>query len=240
MKSERFFKWIWNLNGVILFLGIVLGTLIIGYELTTPLFKKVSVAPTTLNLADDESDEEKWSLGRPIKIGETDHYYIPLESEKLTVVSKKVEVEAFSGGSSSYYTYTRSKNALFLNGKTNNSAWLFKSVNQLITDINVLSNSEYSQSSTPQSLSYEVINSDTNQDGKLDNSDKRTFAISKIDGSNYTEIIEGYNKIVESRLNFEGNLFVVFINNDEVFSMLVDLNTFKIIDKKPLPKVGDS
>ena len=239
MKSERIFKWIWNFNGLVLFIGISFGTIFISYEIITSLSKEEYIDPPTLNLAEDETDEEKWSLGHPNKIGESDFYYIPLESEKLNVESKGTIVEGF-GGSSSYYTKTRSKNALFLNGKTNTSKWLFKSVNQLITDINVVSNYEHSSSSKALALSYEIINSDTNQDGKFDNLDKRTFAISKIDGSNYTEIIEGYNKIVESNLNKEGNLFVVFINNNEVFSMIVNLSTFKIIDKKPLPRVGNS
>ena len=80
---------------------------------------------------------------------------------------------------------------------------------------------------------------DTNNDKLLDGKDKRTFALSKIDGSNYSEVISGYNRIVESNLNAEGNLFVVFINNDEVYSMLIDLDTFEVISKNMLPKVGE-
>lgn len=237
MKSDKFFKWIWNFNGLILFLGITLGSLFISYQLTKMFFKNDVVEQPTLNLAEDENDEEKWSLGYPNKIGETDFYYIPLESEKLTVETKGRIVENFSGGS---YNPTRSKNVIFIDGKTNSSMWLFKTVNQLITDIKTLQTYEYKPNSVTQGISYEVINNDTNQDGIFDNLDKRTFALSKIDGSKYTEIIEGYNRIVESRVNNEGNLFVVFIDNNEVYSMLVDLNTFKVIDKKPLPKVNNS
>jgi hypothetical protein len=222
----------------VLFIGISFGAIFISYEIVTSFYKEEYIEPPTLNLAEDETDEEKWSLGHPNKIGESDFYYIPLESEKLDE-SKGTIVEGF-GGSSSYFTSTRSKNALFLNGKTNTSKWLFKSVNQLITDIKVVSSYEHSRRSKALALSFEIINSDTNQDGKFDNFDKRTFAISKIDGSNYTEVIEGYSKIVESNLNMEGNLFVVFINNNEVFSMIVNLSNFKIIDKKLLPRVGNS
>ena len=94
------------------------------------------------------------------------------------------------------------------------------------------------QVDTPRGVSYEVIKNDSNNDKRLDGKDKRTFALSKIDGSNYTEVISGYNRIVESNLNAEGNLFVVFINNNEVYSMLIDLDTFKVISKSMLPKVG--
>lgn len=91
----------------------------------------------------------------------------------------------------------------------------------------------------PRGISYQVIKNDTNNDKILDNKDKRTFALSQIDGSNYTEVISGYNRIVESSVNAEGNLFVVFINNNEVYSMVIDLETFKVISKSMLPKVGE-
>ncbi len=97
---------------------------------------------------------------------------------------------------------------------------------------------EFNERSATRIISYEVINSDTNLDNKLDNTDNRTFALSKVDGSNYTEIITDYNRIIESGLNSDGELFVIFINNNVVYSMLVDLITFEILSKKPLPKVG--
>ena len=140
------------------------------------------------------------------------------------------------GGSS--YKPTRSKNVLFINSITNNSVWLFKSIDQLIIDIMPLVDDEFNERSATRIISYEVINSDTNLDNKLDNTDNRTFALSKVDGSNYTEIITDYNRIIESGLNSDGELFVIFINNNVVYSMLVDLITFEILSKKPLPKVG--
>ena len=117
---------------------------------------------------------------------------------------------------------------------------LFDSIEQLIIDIKPLVNNKFNKNSITRGISYEVINSDTNKDSKLDYTDKRTFALSKVDGSGYTEIISGYNRIVESSLNSEGNLFVVFINNNEVYSMVIDLLTFKVVNKSSLPKVGDS
>ncbi|WP_416306439.1 hypothetical protein [Neptunicella sp. SCSIO 80796] len=239
MKTDRFFKWIWNFNGLVLFIGIVIGTLFISYQIVSVFFKDEVVEQPTLNLAQDDKKEEKWSLGYPRKVGNTDFHFIPLESEKLSVEKKERGrmYENFSGGS---YTPTRSKNVLLINGNTNQAVWLFDSIEQLIIDINPLVNNEFNKNSITRGISYEVINSDTNKDSKLDYTDKRTFALSKVDGSGYTEIISGYNRIVESSLNSEGNLFVVFINNNEVYSMVIDLLTFKVLNKSSLPKVGDS
>ncbi|GHB75816.1 hypothetical protein GCM10008107_26540 [Psychrosphaera saromensis] len=240
MKTDRFFKLIWNFNGLVLFIGIVTATLFISYKLFSELFKDEIVEQPILNLAQDDKKEEKWSLGYPRKIGNTDFHIIPLESEKLSVEKSQQDIRLESFGSSSYgYTPTRSKNVLLLNGNTNHAAWLFPTTEQLIIDIKPLVDRKFKDNSLTLGISYEVINSDTNNDQKLDHTDKLTFAISRVDGSEYTEIITDYNNIVESSLNSDGNLFVVFIHQNEVYSMVVDLASFKILNKNLLPKVGD-
>jgi hypothetical protein len=235
MKTDKVFKWIWNINGLILLLGLILIVVVTFYQLGEYIFKDSPNEQPSLNLATDESGEEKWNLGYPNRIGKTDFYYVPLESEKL-YVKKQSRVESFS-----MYDYkpTRSKNVIFINSNTNKSNWLFESVQQLITEIHILGKDHKTKSIT-KAISYEVINNDTNKDGVFDNLDKRTFALSRIDGTRYSEIIAGYNRIVESRVNNDGNLFVIFIDNDTVYSMLIDLNTFKILDKGALPRVSDS
>ncbi|ODB43248.1 hypothetical protein BB427_23235 [Pseudoalteromonas sp. BMB] len=92
MKTDRFFKWIWNFNGLVLFIGIVTGTLFISYQIALIFFKDDVVEQPTLNLAQDDKKEEKWGLGYPRKVGNTDFHFIPLESEKLSV-EKKNEAE---------------------------------------------------------------------------------------------------------------------------------------------------
>ena len=208
------------------------------FQLVSVIFKDQNlIKQTTLNLAQDDNKEENWRLGYPHKISDTDFYFIALESEKL-FVEKSEGLGMYSEFSGSSYKPTRSKNVLFINSITNNSVWLFKSIDQLIIDIMPLVDDEFNERAATRAISYEVINSDTNLDNKLDNTDNRTFALSKVDGSNYTEIITDYNRIIESGLNSDGELFVIFINNNVVCSMLVDLITFEILSKKPLPKVA--
>lgn len=108
----------------------------------------------------------------------------------------------------------------------------------MITDISPLYLSEFDSQSKAAGIAYHVIKNDTNNDGLLSNEDKSTFALSKIDGSGYSEVLTGYDRILEYAVNEQGNLFMLFIDNADVFSMLVDLTTFKVIDKRQLPKVG--
>ncbi|BDF93865.1 hypothetical protein [Pseudoalteromonas sp. KAN5] len=244
MKSDIFFKWVWNLNGIILLVGVLIATALISVQLVETIFSDNYVEPPTLNLADDKNEEEKWRLGYPQRVGKTDFYYIELESEKLTVEADTEHglgqvVENFSG--SSYYKHkpTRSKNVMFINGKTNYANWLFSSTEQLITDIFPLYLSEYNPKSKALAIAYQIIKNDTNNDGLLSDEDNSIFALSKIDGASYSEILTEYDIIFEYELNEQSNLFMVYSYNAEVFSMLIDLTTFTVIDKRQLPKVGE-
>ncbi|NQY38150.1 MAG: hypothetical protein HRT37_25035 [Alteromonadaceae bacterium] len=238
MKSENFFKWVWNINSLVILFTVTVILLTISYEIIKPFFREQPREEQALSLAKDINGEEKWSLGYPTKIGKTDYYYVALESVKLEINTRS-KIENFSGSGGSYKT-TRAKNVIFINAKTNKSNWLFDSVNQLITEITPLGLNENKADYLTKAISYEVINRDSNNDGVLDHLDKRTFALSKVDGSQYSHFIEGYSHIIESAINQEGNLFVVFIDNDEVHSMIIDLQSFKVIDQKALPKVNDS
>lgn len=135
MNSDKFFKWVWNLNGIILLVGVLITTVLISVQLVTTVFNDNDVEPPRLNLAEDKNEEEKWRLGYPQRVGKTDFYYIELESEKLTVEASEQDESNVRAMFSSKYQATRSKNVMFINGKTNYANWLFSSTEQLITDI---------------------------------------------------------------------------------------------------------
>ena len=117
MKSEKFFKWVWNVNGLILLLGLIIGAAAIGYNFVAYLLKSDNhVQQQTLNLAEDEKQQEKWKLGYPGKVEGSDFYFIPLESEKLDI-EVKADVTVYNNFSGGYkYRPTGSKNILFLLG----------------------------------------------------------------------------------------------------------------------------
>lgn len=237
MKSDKFFRWVWNFNGLALSVGLISILLFIAYQIKIEIFKDKHIERPSLNLAEDVQNDENWSLGYPERITGTSFYFIPLESDKLTIEKKDNKLHYFSGGS---HSRIRWKNVVFINSTSNEAKWLFKSTEQIIVDISPQTKGEFNVQGVARVISYEVINNDTNKDGKLSYADKRSYALSKIDGSGYTEIVSGYNQIIKSALNPEGNLFVVYITNNEVHSMVVDINTFTVVSKKIMPKVEEA
>lgn len=240
MKTDNLFKFIWNVNGLAIFAGIVIAAVMLLVALVGDIIDGPRHVPAPVNLAEDNKQEENWQLGYGRSIGDTDYQYIPLESEKLSVDTRDrhQNFEMFSGGSG--YTPTRAKNVLFINTKTNKARWLFATVDQIVVDITSLQIGSYNEAARVFGMSYDVINKDTNQDGLLDNKDQSILAVSKVDGSRYTEVLTGHSEVIESSLNSDGNLFVIYIENNEVYSMIFDMTRFKVMAKGRLPKVTES
>jgi len=237
MKPDRFFKWIWNINGLVALIGLILTVLFISYQLISEILTNYNEPIQTLNLADDVKGEENWSLGNPIEISGSNFYYLPLESEKISIESRS-EVMNFSGGR---YRPTRAKNVMFINSDSNTSNWLFPTTNQLIVNISQLYiRNDSKQALVSSAIYFEMINSDSNNDGIFDDKDERTLALTKVDGSQFSEVISNYSRILETRTNKAGHLFIIYIIENEVYSILVDLNTFKVTNKHQLPRVNAS
>ncbi|QPB85899.1 hypothetical protein CWC22_023140 [Pseudoalteromonas rubra] len=131
------------------------------------------------------------------------------------------------------------KNVILINASTNESRWLFDSVDQLIYRFDTLEQEGARLSEQNQAIFYELINEDSNADQQLDYNDEFIFALSRLDGSGYTEIISGYSDLITQAVNKQGNLLIVYRRQEQVFSALIDLRDFELLDKRALPKVGD-
>ncbi|TMP26015.1 hypothetical protein CWB99_19860 [Pseudoalteromonas rubra] len=245
MKTNAFFTWVWRINGVIILLSALFLGAILAYEVGKGVFREHDEQNVSLNLAEDKDQEENWDLGFPVQLGDYDYFLIPLESEKLIVdATDTPSVEGFKRSNSSFKVYSRyresrMKNAILINASNNESRWLFDSVDQLIYRYGTLERQNGRLSEQNQAIFYELINEDSNADKQLDYEDELIFALSRLDGSGYTEIIQGYTEIIQGyteiitqAVNNEGNLLLVFSRQEQVFSALIDLSTFKLLDKR--------
>ncbi|WP_234859377.1 hypothetical protein [Aquimarina aquimarini] len=98
-----------------------------------------------------------------------------------------------------------------------------------------------------QLLLYEVIDKDTNQDGKLDYNDINTLYISKINGSNFKKITDTNQELIDWKIITSNNRLYLrsiedinkdgkFDKKDSVHYKFVDLNTdnLNVIEYKPV------
>lgn len=239
MEDNKFFVWVWRINGIILLLAAigVSGLALVGlYESVT----RSSQEEVVVNLANDPKGIEKWTLGRAISV-------VGANTLMLSLISENEEVDASQSkfiASDRYYfsgNYGPAKNVLFINTESNNSFWLFKSTSQLVLNAEPFPYSYQASDADPvKVIFYQVVTSDTNGDGALNKKDKVSLAITSPDGSGYRIILKEFDKIISKTLSEDGDILVVYHDNGDVYSMLYDITGNKVLSTHKVPKVDDS
>jgi len=239
LENSKFFNWVWRLNGLIILASLFIALAFIAYLSISELSRQMPEAHIITNVADDPRGQEKWVLGSSKEFHDSDYIAIPLVSEREEVES---DAAAFYSRDSYRYDSRASKNVLFINGKTNDSKWLFPSNDQLINNFGSFPQGyEYIRESNKEIfIFYQVINSDTNNDGVLTKDDKQNLAVSKISGLNYKVIIENVDRIISKDIVGLNDLIIVYQKLGVGYAMKLSATDFKIISNIELPKVGNT
>lgn len=242
MWKEKVFKYVWNVNSVLLLLFLLgFGGMALSSAISKLLRNKAPI--NTVNLAEDKQGIEKWRLGFPRGISGYDLYYLPLESEnsEVDVVEKFSSAIVIRNNFSGYNGHSKAKNLIFINSKTNASHWLFSDNNQLIFSSSTIdfkvNNENLDTEQITKAISYRIAVKDTNGDKKVDSLDKRSFALSRPNGRDFVVILDGYDDIVTESINENGNYFVIYVKDADVYSMLIDLDALTIMSEQKLPQV---
>lgn len=243
MENNKFFAWVWRLNGIIILLVAGLLACFLIYELTKNIFRSRPEKNVIVNVAEDPKGEERWALGSPTHILGNDFLLLPLVSENKKVKEVKRNSLNFSGSG----RYARSinypaKNILFLNAKSNESFWLFKNTGRLIlaTEQFPYSYGTNSENEKTKAIFYEVVSSDTNNDDLLTYEDKLSLAMSKPDGRGYQVLLKEYDRIISKSLVDNGNILIIYQINGVGISKLIKISPFEVISSKELPHIKNS
>ncbi len=229
MENSKFFRVVWKFNGIVIALSGVLAValLCIGlYEVVKDITRK---RPTgdVVNIEQNQEVDINWYLGNINRITGHNIGVIPLTSDQKY--------------SQDYYSKTANseRNYLFLNFDDDSQYWLFDHNNYLVMSFYKLRTDMYDDKEHVQALAYELVKKDTNSDKRLTASDLITLAITNPDGSGYTEVLTGLERIIDKELINSSSLLVIFEKGGINYSAKINLSTLQAEDVKELPKVGE-
>lgn len=221
--SNKFFKFIWRVNGLIIF-AVSLCCAVLAMIAFLGVFNSITDERTvirTVNVENTEKIEEELEFGYVFGVNNTPYLTIALNS------GQKYAQAYFSKASSS------TRNYLFLNTDTNQKNWLLKHNHFLVTKKDILT---YKKQGQDKILSvgylFQIVKSDTNLDQRLNNKDKITLALSKLDGSKYQEIAIESDRVVGHKVNATGLLNLIYQKDAKVYLIRVDLKEFSVLDNK--------
>lgn len=244
MEKNKFFRWVWRLDGLLIFIVAICLAFLMLIEAYRKLTWEAPKQEVIVSIADDPEGKEKWVLGTPVD-SVRNMVILPLVSEnKETKETKETIMGMMPKSRWSYYNQWRStaKNILFIDSVTNKSFWLFDGVDRLILDIEAFRDRAFypPMSAHPKTVAlfFQVVTSDSNDDHILNFEDTRSLAVSNPNGSNYQIIIERFDRILSKSLVDKDKILIVFQNAGIGYSLQFQLDTFKVLSKNELPKVN--
>lgn len=89
-----------------------------------------------------------------------------------------------------------------------------------------------------QGLWYEVVTTDTNQDGRLGHNDQKTIAMSDISGENYTEVIQNIDNIISTHQPNAKQLLVFWYGNNKNYVSEIDILSKRVIQTRELAAIN--
>ena len=248
MEQNKFFKYLWRINAIGLFLMLCTGIFTFVQHQIEKSDRRDRMQPEPISsLAEDPKGVEKWVLKNNMQIEGSSYKMLSLVSEYSKV---KAQDRAYYATTNNVMEYNNrmAKNILFLNQKNNHSSWLFKTNNQLILECRSLTeggNAPYyimtnGKNPKAQLIYYTLINKDTNGDKIITTKDKKSFAVSKISSEDYKVIISDMEQIISVGYTEENNsMSLVYQKDGMAYALSFDIEKFEVIDNVGLPKVGE-
>ena len=228
MEENRFFRFVWRFNGLVLMAAGVLAIGVLGFA-SYKIYKDVRRERTSRNIVkvtENQSVDEKWRLGYLTKIEGSPYLMIPLYSDQSYAQS--------------YYSKSSQsiRNILFIHTETNERKWLYNTNEYLIVNDELLSEKEYNEKNRQiRAILYTVIKEDTNGDKRLTNDDEIVVALSKPGGEGYKEILSGVQVFVGHRFLNKDTMLIVYQKRGIGYSANVELVNFSISNEGELPKL---
>lgn len=228
MDENRFFRFVWRFNGIILMVAGMLGIIVLligGYSFLRTITRDRGTRDI-VNVQGDAPVEEKWQLGYMSPIDSEPWVMIPLYSDQ------KYDQSYYSKSTSS------ARNYLFINSRTNKKHWLFSTNRYLIVDVAFLSEAENAENEKKvRALLYRIVKKDTNGDKRLTHDDLQVIGLSRPSGKGYKEVLNGIDVFVGQRLVDEDTLLLVYQRKGVGYSANVKLSDFHFFNESELPKV---
>jgi hypothetical protein len=229
MDENRFFKFVWRFNGIVLMLAGVLAVGVLGfagYKIFRETTREREVR-NIVNVTDETDSDEKWRLGYLQDVDGTPYLMIPLYSDQSYAQSYYSK--------SSYST----RNYLFINSETNKKRWLLDTNDYLIMNDEMLSVENYdAKDRKVRAILYHMVKEDTNGDDRLTHDDLSVVALSKPDGTEFGEILSNLDVFVGHRVIDAKTILLVYQKKGIGYSATLSMEDLILSSATELPKVG--
>lgn len=228
MEDSKLFKMIWRFNAILI---AVAGVLAVGFlVLAMAIIAKDNIFDNpedeVVNLNQEENTKEVFRLGDLVHVQGSGSAIVPLDADHKSAFDYSESQSSVSA-----------RNLLFVNLNSGTGKWLFANNSYLISSYRLLRASDFSSEEQKViAILYYVIKSDTDGDKKLTERDDFIAAISKPDGSNYQEVLNGEEELLGHEVIGQDTIAILVSLKNKSYIRYIDIEGSKKIRNIELPK----
>jgi hypothetical protein len=227
MKEKNIFQTIWKIDAVLILIGGLIALVVFGYSaymIYQDVFRSRDVS-SMVNIEANTQMNSEWALGDFDRLEGTDYLMAPVYS------TQTYQAAYYEKGTSAVRNY------LFVNAIDKSSLWLVPHNNYLILSRHKEFYTPPRGSSLVAWLRYEVVKSDTNQDGRLTRDDKRTIGISDPNGDRYSELITNIDQILGYEMLNENSFLIFYRTDTKNYIAEINISERSIFVTNELPEI---
>lgn len=231
MKLNKVFRWIWRFNALMFLVcglifvsvaAVALYPAVKDFLHRKPLYR----ASDMVNIEENTKIDSEWKLGGFSQISNTSFMMSPVHS-------KQEYDYGYSGKEAS-----ATRNYFFLNSDDKTTRWLVPTNKFLFVNDGEIKETRDNNSKVL-AIRYKLVKDDTNNDNRLTSTDKQTFAISDVNGSNFTEMVGGIDESLGEEQPNSDTLLLFYRSDAKNFLTEIKISTKKVIQTKELPKINE-
>ena len=231
LDENRFFRFVWRADAIIIFVAGALSVLTVIISLAVLVISSLGsrqAVEDRVVLDPVASPTQIQELGYLDEIEGTPHAMLPL------YIGEEREY-GFSSGSKSRDV----ANYLFINGINGNKRWLFDHNRYLVDNSNMVDDGDYPKR-TVKAIVFTVIKADSDGDSHLGRKDKATLVVTAPDGSDHTEVLNDVDSVLGIHAMSKGRVIILYRKQAQAFSAELRLHpVIRLVSQTPLPKVGE-
>lgn len=178
-----------------------------------------------VNVEQDANINSEWTLGGFRKIGNNGFMISPVYAKQEYNVGLGSGKEAAS-----------TRNYLFLNSVDKATRWLVPTNKYLFLDEDDVKEGNDNNGKLL-ALEYRLVTADSNNDGRLTQTDKKTFGMSGLDGADFTELVNGIDEFLSDEQPGPDTLLLIYRSDAKNLVTEIKISEKKVMQTKELPKI---
>lgn len=236
---ETFFKNLWRFNAIAIAIVAIFGFGGMAFALVALIWSSISNTESPGVVVEDETSSttvSKLKLRGGQLIEGTRIARFVLQDIEHSRTTESYESWDLSGGSGGYYS-AEGRNHFFVNIDTGKGHWLLSTNDYLITHFTdyTIDNADPEKKRPLRMNGYYIAKTDSNGNNRLDHEDKKTYAVSDIDGTDFQELIEGIDRFHRADFIDDDTLLLSYEKSGQLKIAHVDVDERILVSQNEVP-----